>query len=150
MGSLAQNVGENPRHVPWNDKNMEFEGRQQNMMGYSCMKAVYKHTPYLHDREKYYYCTRHSAKKITNKETTVDTIHCLAVMELARSVFAHEKQFYLLRYLACENSHPSSLRARVAFREKVVLTKRHSGGERRRTAVFAGYVLFCRRIAPNI
>ena len=30
------------------------------MMGYSCMKAVYEHTPYLHDREKYYYCTRPS------------------------------------------------------------------------------------------
>ena len=32
--------------MPWNNKNTEFEGRQQNMMGYSCMKAVvYEHTP---------------------------------------------------------------------------------------------------------
>ena len=70
------------------------------MKGYSCMKAVYQHTPYLYDREKYYYCIRHSGasptrksasqlKKITDKETTVDPIRCLAVMKLARSVFAH-------------------------------------------------------------
>ena len=38
--------------------------------------------------------------------------------------------------LACENSRPSSLPARVAFR--VLHAKRHSGRERRRTAVFAG------------
>ena len=49
-GPSAQNVGENPRHVPWNTKNTEFEGRRQNMMGCSCMKAVvYEHNPYLHD-----------------------------------------------------------------------------------------------------
>ena len=36
-------------------KNTEFEGGQQNMMGFLCMKAVYEHTPYLHGREKYYY-----------------------------------------------------------------------------------------------
>ena len=35
--------------------------------------------------------------------------------------------------IACENNRPSSLPARVAFRV------RHSGWERRRTAVFAGY-----------
>ena len=74
------------------------------MMGYSCMKAVYEHTPYLHDREKYYYCTRHSGasptrksasqvKKVTHKETTIDPIRCLAVMRLACSVFAHKKQY---------------------------------------------------------
>ena len=33
-------------------KDMEFEGGQQNMMGFSCVKAVYKHTPYLHGKEK--------------------------------------------------------------------------------------------------
>ena len=71
------------------------------MMGFSSMKAVvYEHTPYLHDKEKYFYCTRHSGasttrksasqlKKITNKETTEDPIRCFAVMKLARSVFAH-------------------------------------------------------------
>ena len=73
-------------------------------MGYSCMKAVYEHTPYLHDREKYYYCTLHSGasptrksasqvKKVTHKETTIDPIRCLAVMRLACSVFAHKKQY---------------------------------------------------------
>ena len=35
---------------------------------------------------------------ITDKETTVDPIRCLAVMKLARSVFAHKNQFYSLRY----------------------------------------------------
>ena len=109
MGPLAQNIEENPRHVPWNNKNTEFEGRRQNMMGCSYMKAVYEHNPYLHDREKYY-CTRHSgasatrksvkqAKKITNKETAVDPFRYLTVMKLAHSVFAHKKQFYLPRYL---------------------------------------------------
>ena len=105
MAPLAQNVGENPRNVPWNHKNTEFEGRRQNMMGFPGMKAVvYEHTPELHDREKYN-CNRHSgtslsrkpakpAKKKSNKETTVNPISCLAVMKLVRSVFAHKKQFY--------------------------------------------------------
>ena len=46
MASLAQNVDENPRHVPWNDKNTEFEGGRQNMIGFSCMEDVYERTPY--------------------------------------------------------------------------------------------------------
>ena len=104
MTPLAQNIGENPRHVPWNNKNTEFEGRRQKMMGCSCMKAFYEHNPYLLDREKYY-CTRHlgasltrksakPAKEISNKETAVDPFRYLAVMKLSRSVFAHKKQFY--------------------------------------------------------
>ena len=62
MASLAQNVGENPLHVPWNNNNnnnnnnTEFEGGRQNMMGFSCMKAVYENTPYVHSRKKYH-CT---------------------------------------------------------------------------------------------
>jgi len=38
MASLAQNVRENPRHVPWNNNdndNTEFDRGQQNMMGFS-------------------------------------------------------------------------------------------------------------------
>ena len=95
---------ENPRHVPSNNKNTEFEGRRQNMIGYSCMKAVYERTPYLHDREKYYYCTRHSGasptrksasqvKLVIHKETTIDPIRCLAGMKLTCSLFAHKKQY---------------------------------------------------------
>ena len=106
MASLAQNVGENPRHVPWNNKNTEFEGRRQNMMGYSCMKAVYEYTPHLHDREKILIlyptlrCITHKkvsnpAKKVTDKQTTGDPIRCLAVMKLARSEFAHKKNSFL-------------------------------------------------------
>ena len=51
MASLAQNVDNNPRHVPWNNKNTEFEGGRQNMMSFSCMKDVYERSPYLHGRE---------------------------------------------------------------------------------------------------
>ena len=78
------------------------------MMGCSCMRAVYEHNPYLHDRKKYY-CTRDSgasptrksakpAKKIANKETTVDPICYLAVMKLALSVFAFTRRaIFLIR-----------------------------------------------------
>ena len=45
-------------------------------------------------------------------------------------------------FLACENSRPSSLLVRVSFRKK---TKRHSGRERRRTAVFPGYICSVKR-----
>ena len=76
------------------------------MMGYLCKKSVYEQIPYPHDREEYYYCIQHSGasltrksanqlKKITDKETTVDPICCLAVMKLARSVFAHKKAVFL-------------------------------------------------------
>ena len=40
------------------------------MMSYSCMKAVYEHTPDLHDREKYYYCTRHSGASLPRKSAS--------------------------------------------------------------------------------
>ena len=52
-GPSSSKFGENPRNVPWNNKNTEFEGRRQNMMGYSCMKAVvYEHTPVSSITEK--------------------------------------------------------------------------------------------------
>ena len=70
------------------------------MMGLR-MKAVCEHTPYLHNRKKYY-CTRHSgvsdhsqesyraSKKIPLKKyRRSDPIHCLTVMKLARSVLAY-------------------------------------------------------------
>jgi len=68
MASLAQNGGENPQHVPWNNddnNNTEFEGGQQNMMGFSCMKAVYDYTTcsYLHGRKKYCCLTRKPATR---------------------------------------------------------------------------------------
>ena len=45
-------------------------------------------------------CTNHKkvskpTKKITDKETTVHPIHCLAVMKLARFVFTHKKTVLL-------------------------------------------------------
>jgi len=102
MASLAQNVGENPRHVAWNNNNTEFEGGRQNMMGFSCMKVVFEHTPYLHNRKKYDYCTQHSGVSLTRKPASQqrntikkyrrsDLICCLAVMKLARSVFTYKK-----------------------------------------------------------
>ena len=51
MASLAKHVDENPRHVPWNNKNTEFEGGRQDIMGFSCIKDAYERT-YLHGREK--------------------------------------------------------------------------------------------------
>lgn len=55
MASQAQNLGENPQHVLWNNNNnTELEEGRQIMMGFSCIKAVYEHTPYPHGREKYY------------------------------------------------------------------------------------------------
>ena len=66
MASLAQNVGENPRHVPWNNNDnndTEFEKGQQNMIGFSCMKAVYGYTSYLHGRKKYRCLTRKPATR---------------------------------------------------------------------------------------
>ena len=54
MASLAQNITENPWHVPWNnnDDNTEFEEGQENMMGFSCVKAVYEYISYLHSSKK--------------------------------------------------------------------------------------------------
>ena len=74
------------------------------MMGFSCMKAAYDHTSHASIAEKkYYYCTRHSSalptrksasqlKKylIKNNRSRSDPIPCLAVMKLARSVFARK------------------------------------------------------------
>ena len=48
MASLGQNVGENPVHVLWSNKNTELEGGRQNMIGFSCMKAVYEHIACLY------------------------------------------------------------------------------------------------------
>jgi len=100
MASLAQTVGENPQCLPWNNNNItEFEGGWQNMMGFSCIKAVYECTPHLHSRKIYYYCTPHSGLSFTRKlarqqRNTAkkycrsDPIHCIAMMRLAHSVFA--------------------------------------------------------------
>ena len=48
MASLGQNVGENPRHVFWNNKDTDSEEGWQSMMGFSCMEAVCEYTRYLH------------------------------------------------------------------------------------------------------
>ena len=37
LASLGRNVGENPRHVSWNNNNTEIEEERQNKMGFSCM-----------------------------------------------------------------------------------------------------------------
>ena len=75
------------------------------MMGFSCMKAVYKHTLYLHSRKKYYYLgvslTRKQAsqrkKYLIKKFRRSDPIRCLAMVKLARSVFAYKKKTVLAR-----------------------------------------------------
>ena len=40
------------------------------MMGFSHMKDVYERYPYLHGREKYYYCTRHTGASPTRKSAS--------------------------------------------------------------------------------
>jgi len=42
---------------------IDFERGTQNMMGFSCMKAVYEHTSYLHGRKKYCCLTRNPATR---------------------------------------------------------------------------------------
>ena len=97
MANLAQKFGENPRHVPWNYNNTEFKGGRQSMMCLSCMKAVfYENTPYLHSRKKYN-CAWHWGVSLKRKPASQqvftvvrsDSIRCVAVMKLARSVLAN-------------------------------------------------------------
>ena len=89
--SLAQNVGEIPRYVPWNNKYKEFEGRRQNMMGLLMYgrRLLFTNTLLSSMTEKKILLypslrcitrkkVRKPAKIITNKETTVDPIRCLA------------------------------------------------------------------------
>ena len=66
--------------------------------------------------------------------------YCVEHLALCVPFVGTHTSLSLVLPIACENSPPSSLPARVAFREMVLLAKRHSGWERRRTAVFAGYV----------
>ena len=44
MAPLAKNVREDPQIALWNSSITEFEGGRQNVMGFSCMKAVYEYT----------------------------------------------------------------------------------------------------------
>ena len=92
MASLAQNVDGNPRHVPWNNKNTEFEERWQNMMGSSCMKDMFTNAlltsmaekviiivpdiPVHHPQESQQI---KPAKEIPNKEISVETIRFVAL-----------------------------------------------------------------------
>ena len=91
-------------HVPWNNNdnnNTEFEGGQQNMMGFSCMKAVYEYTSYLNGIKNYRCLTRKPAtrkKKYYKEMPRSDPIRCVAVMKLARAVFAYTERKYSLRY----------------------------------------------------
>ena len=70
----------------------KFEGGWKNINGLLGMKAyLYEHTPYLHDRKilllyPTYRCITHKkvstpAKEISDKETTIDPICCLAVTD---------------------------------------------------------------------
>ena len=44
MVPLAKNVREGPQIAPRNSSITEFEGGRQNVMGFSCMKAVCEYT----------------------------------------------------------------------------------------------------------
>ena len=80
MASLAQNVGENARHVPWNNKNTEFEGRRQRLFTNTLLTSMTEKNVFSVPDILTHKNVSKPAKKITNKETTVDPIRCLAVM----------------------------------------------------------------------
>jgi len=118
MASLAQNVEENPRHVPWNNNdnnNTEFEGGQQNMMGFSRMKAVYEYTSYLHVRKKNIVALQENQQP--GKRNTIKKYHrsnlirCFAVMKLARCLYIfashlHAKHMYeIIMHYGSTHSH---------------------------------------------
>ena len=70
MTSLAENVDENPRHIPWINKNMEFEGGRQNMMGFSCMKhslPPWQSKILLYPTFRQFYCTRQESQQATQR-----------------------------------------------------------------------------------
>ena len=87
------------RHVPWNNKNKEFDGWRQNMIGFSLRYAlltsmaekniiIVPDIPVHHPRENQQASQRNTWWR--NKRRS-DPIRCLAVMKLASSVFAHKK-----------------------------------------------------------
>ena len=77
--------------VPWNNKNAELEAGLQNMMGFSCMKAVLIRTHSLPPWQRKilllypkFRCIIHKAvskpaKEIPDKEITVDPIRFVAL-----------------------------------------------------------------------
>jgi len=92
MASLAQNVGGNPQHVPWNNNdnnNIEFEGGQQNMTGFSCMR-VFTNTlvtsmvgkNIVASQENQQPGKRNTVKKYHRS----DPIRCIALMKLPCSL----------------------------------------------------------------
>ena len=107
MASLAQNnVGKNPTHVSWNNKNTKLEGGGK-IWSASHIWRLFTNTllNYLHGRDKYFYRSRHSSaspirksasqqkKYLTKKYCSSDSIRCLAVMKMARTLLARKKQF---------------------------------------------------------
>ena len=65
MVSLAQNVGENLRHVPWNNNSTEYERWLENgLLLYEGYLRLHSLAP---QRKKYYYCTRLSGVSLIRK-----------------------------------------------------------------------------------
>ena len=57
------------------------------MMGFSCMKAVYEYTPYLHSRKKYYNRTQHSgASSIRKSEPTKEIPLLISLLRIEFSL----------------------------------------------------------------
>ena len=146
MAPLAQNVGENPRHVPWNNKNTEFEGRRQNMMGYSLLTSMTEKNITIVPGIQVHHPVSKPTKIITDKETTVDPIRCLAVMKLARSVFAHKNQFYSLRYLVHVSHQAYSYEiyaVEICLGSQLCLCGRINGSIKTMVLQIAQYTKFC-------
>ena len=119
MALLDQNVTEDPQIAPSNNNNTELEGGQQNMMGFPCMKAVFKINTLSHLPP--YIGLSLTRKPETQKKKSIkeyhrsDPIRCLAVMKLARFVFAYVLActFYVtsitlnicMRYMQLRSTH---------------------------------------------
>ena len=80
---------------------IESEGGWQNIMSFSCMRAVYENTPYLHSRKTSQHSglsltTKHCSKPAKNtikKYHRSNPIRCLAMLKLVHSAFTYKKQF---------------------------------------------------------
>ena len=72
MASLGQNVGENPQHVSWNNKNTEFEeGRQKIWASHVC--RLYTNTLVTSMAEKDYCFVLHSGVSLTRNPASQQT-----------------------------------------------------------------------------
>ena len=100
MASLAQNVGEKPWNVHWDNYNTEFEGESVKEMDFSVWRLLFTTTlVYLHSKKniivpdiQMYHAQesqRPGKRNTIKKYRRFDPIRCVAEMGLARSVLTY-------------------------------------------------------------